>query len=95
MTTKKENETQPNEAEVIFNRANVALARSQRLVASWLNSSTSSSSNDRENQEADTKDDDDDDDDEIFTPVPERYHSSSSFSLVSLSVSPPAYIASA
>lgn len=94
MTTKKENETQPNEAEVIFNRANVALARSQRLVASWLNSSTSSSSNDRENQEADTKDDDDDDD-EIFTPVPERYHSSSSFSLVSLSVSPPAYIASA
>lgn len=94
MTTKKENETQPNEAEVIFNRANIALARSQRLVASWLNSSTSSSSNDRENQEADTKDDDDDDD-EIFTPVPERYHSSSSFSLVSLSVSPPAYIASA
>ena len=27
---------QPSEAEVVFNRASVALAKSQRLVASWL-----------------------------------------------------------
>lgn len=26
----------PSDADVIFNRANVALARSQRLVQSWL-----------------------------------------------------------
>jgi hypothetical protein len=27
---------EPNEAEILLNRVNVALARSQRLIASWL-----------------------------------------------------------
>lgn len=27
---------EPNEAEIVLNRVNVALARSQRLIASWL-----------------------------------------------------------
>lgn len=75
MTTKEEKDTQPNEAEIIFNRANVALARSQRLVASWLNSPSSSTDEHKDQEAADVKDDD-----EIFTPVPERYLSPS-FSL--------------
>lgn len=64
MTTKP-----PNEADIIFNRANIALARSQRLVASWLpprtTTSEESNTSGTENRQ--------DDDDEIFTAVPERY----------------------
>jgi hypothetical protein len=29
-------DTTPSEADIVFNRANVALARSQRLIQSWL-----------------------------------------------------------
>lgn len=59
----------PNEADIIFNRANIALARSQRLVASWLPPRTTTTS-----EESNTPglDDKQDDDDEIFTAVPER-----------------------
>lgn len=62
MTTKP-----PSEADIIFNRANIALARSQRLVASWLPPRTTTTSTDSgaENKQ--------DDDDEIFTAVPERF----------------------
>lgn len=68
MTTKP-----PSEADIIFNRANIALARSQRLVASWLppRSTTASTDSGAENKQ-------DDDDDEIFTAVPERFVSLSS-----------------
>lgn len=67
----------PNEADIIFNRANIALARSQRLVASWLPPRTTTTS------ESNTSglDDKQDDDDEIFTAVPERFVSSPSLKI--------------
>lgn len=70
------NTNPPSEAEIIFNRANIALARSQRLVASWLPPQQSETSNGgrTENQKNDNDNAaDDNDDDEIFTAVPERY----------------------
>lgn len=70
------NTNPPSAAEIIFNRANIALARSQRLVASWLPPQPSETSNSRrtENQKNDNDNaGDDDDDDENFTAVPERY----------------------
>ena len=57
---------QPSEADIIFNRASVALAKSQRLIASWLPPKTPEelanikSEEELENEEK-----------EIFTPVPE------------------------
>lgn len=57
---------QPSEADIIFNRASVALAKSQRLIASWLPPKTpeelanTKSEEELENEEK-----------EIFTPVPE------------------------
>lgn len=56
-----------SEAEVTLNRTNVALSRSQRLVASWLpprptNETVAKAEADKELQE----------EDEIFTAVPER-----------------------
>lgn len=55
-----------SESEVILNRANVALARSQRLVASWLPAQT-------EDELANTKSEEElqREEDEIFTAVPE------------------------
>ena len=56
----------PSEADIIFNRASVALAESQRLVASWLPPPTASdllhakSAEELEREEQ-----------ELFTPVPE------------------------
>ncbi|EED18364.1 conserved hypothetical protein [Talaromyces stipitatus ATCC 10500] len=58
----------PNEADIIFNRANIALARSQRLVASWLPPRTTS----EQSNELGGNKDDEKDDDEIFVAVPER-----------------------
>ncbi|KAJ5632258.1 hypothetical protein N7490_008597 [Penicillium lividum] len=54
------------ESDVILNRANVALARSQRLVASWLPAQT-------ETELANTKSEEElqKEEDEIFTAVPE------------------------
>lgn len=57
------------ESDVILNRANIALARSQRLVASWLPAQTAeevarSTKSEEELQR---------EEDEIFTPVPETY----------------------
>ncbi|WEW59396.1 hypothetical protein PRK78_004867 [Emydomyces testavorans] len=56
-----------SEAEVIFNRANVALARSQRLIASWLPPKTP-----EEKANEKTEDELQREEDEIFTPVPEK-----------------------
>ncbi|KAH8690959.1 hypothetical protein BGW36DRAFT_389679 [Talaromyces proteolyticus] len=60
--------TNSNEADIIFNRANVALARSQRLVASWLppkpvDDDGSAAKSSAETQRLE---------DEMFTAVPER-----------------------
>jgi hypothetical protein len=60
----------PSEADIIFNRANIALARSQRLVASWLPPRTTTTS---EQSKASGEDNQRDDDDEVFTAVPERF----------------------
>ncbi|KAI5295374.1 hypothetical protein KEM55_006208 [Ascosphaera atra] len=54
------------EADIIFDRANVALARSQRLVASWLPKSDEETSNTKTEAELQREED------EIFTPVPEK-----------------------
>ncbi|KAI1920980.1 hypothetical protein LOZ58_001468 [Ophidiomyces ophidiicola] len=56
-----------SEAEVVFNRANVALARSQRLIASWL---PPKSEADIANEK--TEDELRKEEDAIFTPVPEK-----------------------
>ena len=58
----------PAEADIIAARANVALARDQRLVASWLPPRTES-----ELSIAMAKEDLKQDEKEIFTPVPELY----------------------
>lgn len=69
----------PNEADIIFNRANIALARSQRLVASWLPPRTTTTSEESNTSGLDDKQDDDDD--EIFTAVPERFVSPPSLTI--------------
>ena len=56
----------PNEADIIFNRANIALARSQRLVASWLPEKTTSELPNAKSEEELQREED-----EIFTAVPE------------------------
>lgn len=55
-----------SESDVILNRANVALARSQRLVASWLPAQT-----DHELASTKTEEELQREEDEIFTAVPE------------------------
>ncbi|KAL8673114.1 MAG: hypothetical protein Q9168_002446 [Polycauliona sp. 1 TL-2023] len=56
----------PSEADIIFNRANVALAKSQRLVASWLPPRT-----DNELKSAKTDEQIEKEEQEMFVPVPE------------------------
>ncbi|KAL9005128.1 MAG: hypothetical protein Q9188_002082 [Gyalolechia gomerana] len=57
---------QPTEADILFNRANVALAKSQRLVASWLPPRT-----EEEIKNARTEEEIEKEEQELFTPVPE------------------------
>lgn len=59
---------QPSEADIIFNRANVALAKSQRLVASWLPPRTED-----EIKNAKTEEETEKEEQELFTPMPELY----------------------
>lgn len=55
-----------SESDVILNRANVALSRSQRLVASWLpQQATEELANPKTDEELQREED------EIFTAVPE------------------------
>ncbi|KAI4286019.1 MAG: hypothetical protein L6R35_004520 [Caloplaca aegaea] len=56
----------PSEADIIFNRANVALAKSQRLVASWLPPRTEAELKSTKSEEQI-----DQEEQELFTPVPE------------------------
>jgi Protein of unknown function (DUF3245) len=55
-----------SEADVVFNRASLALAKSQRLIASWLPAKTAD-----EAAGLKTEEELDLGDAEIFTPVPE------------------------
>ena len=57
-----------SEADVIFNRANVALAKSQRLIQSWLPPRT-----DEELRNAKSLEEIEREEEEIFKPVPELY----------------------
>jgi hypothetical protein len=66
------NKNSTNEADIIFNRANVALARSQRLVASWLPPPAADEKQKGEISEAEQAELQRQED-EMFTPVPERY----------------------
>ncbi|KAK2760319.1 hypothetical protein FQN54_002387 [Arachnomyces sp. PD_36] len=59
--------TSKEEADVIFNRANVSLARSQRLIASWLPPVTAEELANTKPEEQLQKEED-----EIFTAVPEK-----------------------
>jgi hypothetical protein len=68
MSTSQKSPTS-NEADIIFNRANVALARSQRLVASWL---PAKSADELAQDSSRSEEDLQKLEDEIFTPVPER-----------------------
>lgn len=54
------------EAELIFNRANVSLARSQKLIASWLPQAADSARVTKSDEELQREED------EMFTPVPEK-----------------------
>ena len=57
-----------SEADVIFNRASVALAKSQRLIASWL---PPRSEEERMNEK--TEEQLEQEERDIFAPVPELY----------------------
>lgn len=62
----KATEKGPSEADIIFNRANVALARSQRLIQSWLPAKTA-----EEMASAKTEEELRKEDEELFKPAPE------------------------
>lgn len=57
---------EPSEAEIIFNRANVALARSQRLIQSWLPARSAIEIANAKSDEELAKEEE-----ELFKPVPE------------------------
>jgi len=56
----------PTDADVVFNRANVALAHSQRLVQSWLPTKTSHDTLPEKTHQELLKEDE-----ELFKPTPE------------------------
>lgn len=58
----------PTEADIIFNRVNVALARNQRLIASWLPPPTAEELAAEQEQGKGIAPND-----ELFKPVPELY----------------------
>lgn len=58
----------PSEADIIFNKANVALAKSQRLLASWLPPRKP-----EELQNTKTEEELDREEQEVFVPMPETY----------------------
>ena len=65
--------TSVSEADVIFNRTNVALAKSQRLIASWLPPRT-----EEELRNAKSAEEIEKEEAEIFVPMPDLYGSISS-----------------
>lgn len=61
-----------SEADVIFNRANIALAQSQRLVVSWLPPKTAEELRDTKSEAEHVKELEKEES-EIFVAVPEEY----------------------
>ncbi len=59
----------PSEADIVFNRASLALARSQRLVASWLPAPHSAGDDDDDDGDKHA----DEEDEAFFRPEPEVY----------------------
>jgi len=57
---------EPSEADIIFNRANVAHAKSQRLIASWLPPKTP-----EELANAKSEEELEQEERELFAPIPE------------------------
>lgn len=62
----KATDNTPSEADIIFNRTNVALARSQRLIQSWLPPKTAEETANAKTEEELRKEDE-----ELFKPAPE------------------------
>lgn len=62
-----------SETNIILNKANIALSRSQRLVASWLPPPPSSSESKSDHPDPKTDAQLQKEEDEVFTAVPERY----------------------
>jgi hypothetical protein len=60
--------TSASEADIIFNRANVALAKSQRLIASWLPPPT-----EEELRTAKSPEEIEQEEAELFVPIPELF----------------------
>lgn len=65
---KRDHQNGASQADVIFNRASLALAKSQQLIASWLPPKQG-----EELKAPDSTEAVDEDDKEIFTPTPELY----------------------
>lgn len=65
-TTTMPPQKEPSEADIIFNRANVALARSQRLIQSWLPPKSAEEIANAKSEEELLKEDE-----ELFKPTPE------------------------
>ena len=57
---------EPSEADIVFNRANLALAKHKRLVASWLPPLSNEEQANRKSADELEKDEE-----EMFAPVPE------------------------
>lgn len=60
--------TSTSDADIIFNRANVALAKSQRLIASWLPPRT-----EEELRAAKSPEEIEREEAELFAPIPEQF----------------------
>jgi hypothetical protein len=63
---KMSKQKEPSEADIVFNRANVALATHQRLVASWLPPRSDAELANAKSQEQLEREEE-----EMFAPVPE------------------------
>jgi hypothetical protein len=58
---------EPSEADIIFNRASLALAKSQRLIASWLPPKPQQGATSKTEEELAAEDD------QLFASTPELY----------------------
>jgi hypothetical protein len=63
---KMSKQKEPSEADIVFNRANVALAKHQRLVASWLPPRSDAELANTKSQEELEREEE-----EMFAPLPE------------------------
>jgi hypothetical protein len=70
-------EKEPSEADIVFNRANIALAKHQRLVASWLPPPSA-----EELAKSKTQDELEKEEEDMFAPVPELSVNSIKYNLL-------------